>query len=159
MAKDIMLAVFKRHEQIRLTGDYGQLGYLLHVVNVPPCVATTYSFIPVIDDEMRAIINGTLPLTPEDAVSFTFLPHKPSTNSICVISWLKGSRRAHRFLNLNRINVLSEKELVELFFYFAVESPTIYMSPQWWWHSLSAEKRAEYTNIHFNAAREHGVLV
>lgn len=159
LAKDIMLAVYKRHEQIRLTRDYSQLGYSLYVVNVPPCIATTYSLVPVDDNDAKAITNGTLALIPEDAISFSFLPHEPLTNSICVISWLKGSQRAQRFMHEWRINALPEKEQQDLFFSFAFESSTIYMSPTWWWHSLSAEKREEYTNIHFNAAREHAALV
>ena len=158
LASGSMLAVYQRHEQIRKTGDYSQLGYSLYVVNVPPCIAMTYSLIPVDDDDVKAITNGTLPLNPEDAVSFTFFPHKLLTNSICVISWLKGSQRAQRFMTLNRINELSEKEQQDLFFHFAFESPTIYISPTWW-RSLSKEKREEYAKIHLKAGREHAELV
>ena len=46
MAKDIMLSVYKRYEQIRKSGDYSQLGYAFYIVDVPPCIATTYSLIP-----------------------------------------------------------------------------------------------------------------
>jgi len=158
MAKDIMVSVYKRYEQIRKSGDYSQLGYALYMVNVPPCIAATYSLIPVDDEDAKAIVNGTLHLKPEDAVSFTFLPHEPLTNSICVISWLKDSRRARRFMVLNRINELSEKERQDLFFHFAFESSTVYISPQWW-NLLSEEKRVEYTMIHCNARRDHAELI
>jgi hypothetical protein len=84
-------------------------------VDVPPCIATTYSLIPVDDDEAKAITDGTLLLKPEDAVNFTFLPHKPLTNSICVISWLKECQRACRFMSLNRISDLSEEVSNERF--------------------------------------------
>jgi len=157
MAKETMLAVYERYEQMRKSGDYSQLAYSLYVVNVPPCIATTYAFIPIADDEKEAIVNGTLLLSPEDAVSFSFLPHKPLTNSICVISWLKGSERAQRFITANRINALSEQEQLALFFERAFESPTVYMSPRWW-NSLSEEKRAEYTQIHFTTVNEHDAL-
>ncbi len=158
MAEETMLAVYGRYEQMRKSGDYSQLDYSLYVVNVPPCLATTYALIPVDDDDVKAIMSGTLPLSPEDAVSFTFLPHQPLTNSICVISWLKGSQRAKRFITVNRVNELSEKEQLAIFFERAFESPPVYMSPQWW-NSLSGEKRVEYTQIHFNAAKEHAALI
>ena len=158
MAKDVMLSVYKRHEQIRKSGDYSQLGYSLYVVNGPPCIAATYSLIPVDEDENTAISNGTLSLNPENAVSFSFLPHEPLTNSICVISWLKDSQRAKRFMTLNMINELSEKEQLDLFFRHAFESPTVYMSPQWW-NSLSGEQRMKYTMMHFKIERDHAALI
>jgi hypothetical protein len=127
-------------------------------VNVPPCIATTYFLIRVDDDEALAIVNGTQAVTTEDFVSFTFLPHKPLNNSICVISWLKGSQRAQRFMSMNRVNELSEKAQQDLFLSLAVESPSVYISPTWW-RSLSEEKREEYKKIHLNAAREHVELV
>lgn len=158
LAKETMLAVYGRYEQMRKSRDYSQLAYSLYVVNVPPCIATTYSLIPVDDEDVKAILNGTLPLSPEDAVSFTFLPHQPLTNSVCVISWLKGSQRAKRFISVNRINEVSEKEQLAIFFERAFESPTVYMSPRWW-NSLSGEKQMEYTQIHFNAVNEHAALI
>jgi len=157
MAKETMLAVYERYEQMRRTGDYSQLAYSLYVVNIPPCIAATYALIPIVDEEKDAIVNGTLLLSPEDAVSFSFLPHKPLTNSICVISWLKGSERAQRFISANRINALSEQEQLALFFERAFESPNVYMSPRWW-NSLSEEKRAEYTRIHFTSVNEQDTL-
>jgi hypothetical protein len=157
MAKETMLAVYGRYEQMRRSGDYSQLAYSLYVVNVPPCIAATYALIPIADEEKKAIEDGTLLLSLGDAVSFTFLPHKPRTNSICVISWLKGSERAQRFITANKINGLSEKEQLELFFERAFESATVYMSPQWW-DSLSGEKRVEYAKIHFTTVNEHDAL-
>ena len=102
-------------------------------------------------------MNGMLLLSPEDAVSFSFLPHKPLTNSICVISWLKGSERAQRFIIANKINALSEQEQLALFFERTFESPTVYMSPQWW-NSLNGEKRVEYTLRHFTSVNEQDTL-
>ena len=109
------------------------------------------------EEEKEAIVNGKLLLSPEDAVSFSFLPHKPQTNSICVMSWLKGSERALRFIIANRINALSEQEQLALFCERAFESPNVYMSPQWW-NSLREEKQAEYTRIHFTTVKEHDEL-
>jgi len=157
MAKETMLAVYERYERMRRSGDYSQLAYSMYVVNIPPCVASTYALIPIVDEEKEAIMNGTLQLSPQDAVSFSFLPHEPQTNSICVISWLKGSERAQQFIIANRINALSEQEQLAIFFERAFESPNVYMSPRWW-NSLSEEKRAEYTRIHFTTVEEHDKL-
>lgn len=157
MAKETMLAVYERYEQMRRSGDYSQLAYSLYVVNIPPCIAATYALIPIADEEKEAIVNGKLLLSPQDAVSFSFLPHQPKTNSICVISWLKDSERAQRFIIANKINNLSEQEQLATFFERAFESPNIYMSPRWW-NSWSEEKRAEYTRIHFTIVEEHDKL-
>ena len=157
MAKETMLAVYEHYAQMRSSGDYSQLAYSLYVVNIPPCIASTYALIPIADEEKEAIVNGTLLLSPQDAVSFSFLPHQPQMNSICVISWLKGSERAQRFITANKINALSEREQLGIFFERAFESPNVYMSPRWW-HSLSEEKRAEYTRIHFTTVEEHDKL-
>jgi hypothetical protein len=97
-------------------------------------------------------------LTAEDVVSFTLLPDRRLGNTICIISWLKGSPRAQRFMILNRINKLSEQEQQDLFLTYAFESPTIYISPTWW-RSLSEEKREEYAKIHQKAGREHAELI
>jgi hypothetical protein len=121
-------------------------------------VATTYSLIPINDDDATSIVDGALTLSAEDVVSFTLLPDPRLDKSICVISWLKGSPRAQRFMILNRFNELSEQERQNLFFHFAFESPTIYISPTWW-RSLSQEKREDCAEIHFNSGREHAQLV
>ncbi len=157
-ARDILWKAQQWYEQIHLTQDYQQLGWSVYPVNVQPCVATTYSFIPVNDDDPSSIVDGELPLTAEDVVSFALLPDPRLGNSICIISWLKESPRAQRFMILNRINDLSEQERQDLFFRYALESPTIYISPTWW-HSLSEEKRKEYAKIHQKAGREHAELV
>ena len=157
MAKETMLAVYERYEQMRRSGDYSQLAYSLYVVNIPPCIAATYALIPIADEEKEAIVNGKLLLSPMDAVSFSFLPHHPQRNSICVISWLQGSERAQRFIIENKFNALSEQEQQAIFFERAFESPNIYMSPRWW-NSLSEEKREEYTQIHFTSVEEQDKL-
>lgn len=157
-ARDILLKAHHQYEQIHLTQDYQQLGWSVYPVNVQPCVATTYSLIPVHDGDAKSIVDGTLTLSAQDVVSFTLLPDPRLGNSICIISWLKGSPRAQRFMILSKFNELSEQERQELFFHFAFESPTIYISPTWW-HSLSKEKREEYSKIHLKAGREHAELV
>jgi hypothetical protein len=157
-ARDILLKAHQRYEQIHLTQDYQQLGWSVYPVNVQPCVATTYSLIPVNDNDATSIVDGTLVLTAEDVISFTLLPDPRLGNSICMISWLKGSPRAQRFMILNRFNELSEQERQDLFFSFAFESPTIYISPIWW-RSLCKEKREEYAKMHLKAGREHAQLV
>lgn len=157
-ARDILSKAHDRYEEIHLTQDYQQLGWSVYAVNVQPCVATTYSLIPVNDDDASSIVDGKLPLTAEDVISFALLPDPRLGNSICIISWLKGSPREQRFMILNRINDLSEQERQDLFFSYAFESPTIYISPAWW-RSLSEEKRQEYMKIHQEAGREHAELV
>jgi hypothetical protein len=157
MAKETMLAVYERYENMRRSRDYSQLAYSMYVVNIPPCIAATYALMPIDDEEKEAIANGKLLFSPKDAVSFSFLPHQPRTNSICVISWLKDSERAQRFIIANEINALSEQAQQARFFERAFESPNVYMSPRWW-NSLSEEKRAEYTQIHFSIVEEHDKL-
>jgi hypothetical protein len=153
-----VLAAQKRYTQMYQSKDYSQLAWSIYPVNVPLCIAATYSLIPVNDNDALAIVNGTLPLAAEDVVSFSFLPYPPLNNSICVISWLKGSQRAQQFMSLNRINELPEKEQQDLFFSFAFESPNIYISPLWW-KVLSQAKREEYKQAHLQAGREHAELV
>lgn len=157
-ARDILWKAQQWYEQIHLIQDYQQLGWSVYPVNVQPCVATTYSFIPVNDNDASSIVDGELPLAAEDVINFALLPDPQLGNSICIISWLKESPRAQRFMILNRINDLSEQERQDLFFRYAFESPTIYISPTWW-SSLSEEKREEYAKIHQNVGREHAALV
>ena len=155
---DLMVNVRQYYAQIHLTHDYNQLGWSIYLVNMQPCIAATYALIPVDNDDALAIINGSQTVTVEDAVSFSFLPYQPLSSSICVISWLRGSQRAQRFMTLNRVNELSEKEQNDLFLGLAFESPTLYISPQWW-QSLSDDEREEYKRIHHDAGREHAKLV
>ncbi|HEY6287331.1 MAG TPA: hypothetical protein VIX20_16815 [Ktedonobacteraceae bacterium] len=155
---ELALNIRKRYEQIRKANDYDQLGWSMYVVNRQPCIAATYSIIPFEGNEAMAIINGRLATSVEDEVIFSFLPCKPMDNSICVISWLKESRRAQRFMTSHRINELSEKEQLDLFFSLAFESPTLYISPTWW-QSLSDEEREVYKNMHLNAHRKHANLL
>lgn len=157
LAKETMLAVYERYEQMRRSGDYSQLAYSLYVVNVPPCIAATYALIPLTAKEKEDFANGKLLVSPMDAVSFSFLPHHPNTNSLCVFSWLAGSERAQRFFLENKINNLSEQEQLARFFERAFESANIYISPRWW-NSLTEERRAEYTRIHFSIVEEHDKL-
>jgi len=108
------------------------------------CIASTYSFIPVEGNEAKAIIDGRQALTVEDAVCFSLLPYKPMNNSICMISWLRGSKRAQRFMTWHKINKLSEKEQRDLFLSFAFESPTLYISPTWWQSIACGKERGIY---------------
>jgi hypothetical protein len=159
-AEDILLKAQQSYEQIHLTQDYQQLGWSVYPMNMQPCVAATYSHIPNDSEsnDAQSIVDGTLALTADDVVSFTFLPDPLFGKSICIISWLKGSPRARQFLVLSRINELSEQEQQALFFILAFRSPTIYISPTWW-RSLSEERRKEYMKIHQEAGREHAKLV
>ena len=157
-SRDILLKAHQRYEQIHLTHDYQQLSWSMYPVNLQPCIAATYSLIPVDDNDAHSIVDGKLLLAAEDVINFTLLPDPRNGKSICVLSWLKGSPRAKRFLVLNRLNELSEQERQNVIFSFAFESPTIYISPIWWC-SLTQEKREEYARIHLNAGREHAKLV
>lgn len=157
-AVDSVVDARQLYTQMYQSRNYTQLGWAMYVVNVPPCVAATYSLIPVNDNDAQAIVNGTQTVTAEDVVSFSFLPYQSLNKSICVISWLRGSPRAQQFMILNRINELSEKEQQDLFFTFAFESPTLYISPIWW-KTLSKTKQEEYKQIHLKAGREHAALV
>ena len=154
LATDTISSVYKQYNELHKLHEYNQVGYAVYIINMPPCIATTDAIIPASKEDHHAIMNGTLALTAEDVICFTFLPYKPLNKSICIIGWLQGSKRAKRFMNLNSINELSEKEQQDLFFTFAFESSTIYISPTWWF-SLSAAKREEYINIHENKAREY----
>lgn len=157
-ARDILLKAQQRYEQIHLTQDYQQLGWSVYPVNVQPCVAATYSLIPDPDDDAPSVVDSKITLSAEDVVSFTLLPDPRLGKSICILSWLKGSQRAQRFMSLQGINELSEQERQDVFFHYAFESTTIYISPTWW-RSLGEEKREEYMKIHQKAGREHAKLV
>ncbi len=157
-ATDLASNVRQVYIEIHSTRNYDQLGWSMYLVNMPPCIAATYAFIPVAGDDAEAIVNGTHAVSVEDAVSFSFLPYAPLNSSICVISWLRGSQRAQQFINLNRVNELSETEQRDVFLRFAFESPIIYISPTWW-QSLSDEKREEYKRMHLDADRRHEDLV
>jgi hypothetical protein len=155
---ELALNIRKRYEQIREANDYDQLGWSIYLVNRQPCIASTYSFIPVEGNDAMAIINDKLEITVEDEVCFSFLPYKPLDKSICVISWLKGSRRAQQFMTSHRINEITEEEQRDLFLSLAFESPMLYISPTWW-QSLSDEEREKYKNIHLNVVRKHANLM
>jgi len=155
---DLMVNVRQHYAKLHATYGYDQLGWSVYLVNIQPCVAATYTLIPVNDDDAQAIVNGSQTVTIEDAVSFSLLPYQPLRNSVCVISWLKGSQRARQFMMLNGINEVPEKERDNHFLRLAFESPTLYISPAWW-ESLSDEERKEYSRIHHNAGREHAKLV
>jgi hypothetical protein len=157
-ANDVVGEVYRQHEALRVARDYNQLGYSVYSVNMPPCIAATYGFMSTHGDEAQAIVNGTQAMSADNFMSFTFLPHKTLNQSICVISWLRGSRRAQRFLLLSGINELSEKEQQDLLLSLAFRSPTIYIAPTWW-RSLREEKREEYQQIHSNANRKYAALV
>jgi hypothetical protein len=157
-ANDVVREVCQQHEELFVARNYSQLGYSIYFINMPPCIAATYGFVSTFGDEAQAIVNGTQVITTEDFISFTFLPYETLNQSICVISWLKGSWRAQRFLLLSRINELSEKEQQDLLLSLAFRSPTIYISPTWW-HSLREEKKEEYKKTHINANKKYAALV
>lgn len=149
----------QRYTAIYQSQDYHQLQWVTCLVDIPECIAATYTLIPVADDaDAQAIVNGTRPLTAEDVVSFSFLPYPPANKSLCVISWFKGRRRAEQFMTLSRIPELSPKEQQNLFLFFAFESPTLYISPVWW-RTLSEERREEYRQIHLRTGRDYAELV
>ena len=83
---DLVTQVRQLYIQIQSTDDYSQLGWSIYLVNIPLCIAATYSFIPVEGDEAKAIIDSRQSLTVEDAICFSLLPYKPMNNSVCVIS-------------------------------------------------------------------------
>lgn len=153
----LVLQVRQLYTQLLSTHDYNQLEWSKYWVNIQPCIAATYAFIPVEDGDAKAIIDGEQAVTVEDAVCFSFLPNKPMNNSVCVISWLRGSQRAQRFMTWRKIEELSEQELQDLFLFFAFESPTLFISPTWWL-SLSDEKRQEYTRVRVEAGKRHDEL-
>ena len=146
---ELILRVRQLYEQIQTSNNYNLLGWSMYLVNLPPCIAATYSLIPYEGNEDKDIANGKLAVTAEDTICFSFLPYKPQESSVCVISWLSGSKRAMRFMTTHRINEISEKEQLDLFLCFAFESPTLYFSPTWW-QSLSdgaRENIKEYVSM------------
>src|SRR5207248_2533300 len=116
-ARDILLKAQRQYERIHLTQDYQQLGWSVYPVNVQPCFAAAYSLIPNTDDDAPSIVDGAITLSAEDVVSFTLLPDPRLDKSICILSWLKGSQRAQRFMILQGINELSEQERQDVFFH------------------------------------------
>ncbi len=157
-ARKVSLESRKRYEQIHLAQDYGQLGWSIFPVSLPPCIAASYSFIPSDESDIYAAVEGTLTLTAEDSISFSILPYTLLNNSICVISWLIGSRRAQKFMYLNKFNQLSESELEDVLLPFVFESQIKYISPTWW-QSLSEENRRKLKAVQLNAGREHAHLI
>lgn len=149
---DIILKARQEYAQILLAQDYSQLCWGIYPVNMKPCIASTYSLIPPLD-----YIDAS-ELTVEDVISFSFLPHMASNTSICILSWLKGSKRVQRFMNLIEINRPSENEQQNLFLSLGFESPTLFISPQWW-NSLSDEKKKEYKKIHLALSKKYSQLV
>ena len=71
-ATELVLQVRQLYEQIQSANNYNQLGWSMYLVNIPPCIAATYSLIPVEGNEALAITNGKLAITVGDAVSFSF---------------------------------------------------------------------------------------
>jgi len=156
-ANDVVIEARQRHEDLLLAHDYQQLGWAMFVVDIPPCVASTNVLIPADDLEKKAVIDGTLAFTAEDVITYSFFPTEQN-NSIGVISWLRGSQRARRFLEARNIHQLSEQERQDDFLSQAFESPTVYISPPWW-RSLSSEQREEYTQLQLEACRHLSELV
>ncbi|HLV97351.1 MAG TPA: hypothetical protein VKT82_01630 [Ktedonobacterales bacterium] len=149
----------QRYTAIYQSQDYNQLRWVTYLVNIPMCIAATYTLVPIVDENgAQAIVNGTLLLTAEDVVTFSLLPYPPANKSLCVISWLKGSQRAEQFMALSRIPELSPNEQPDTFLFYAFESPTLYIAPVWW-RALSEERREEYRQIHLKTGRDHAELV
>ena len=127
-----------------------------HSLNTPASLARLERF--QAGDSILKILRCTYTLAAEDVVSFSLLPYPPLNNSICVISWLRESLRGQRFMTLNKVNELSEKEQQDFFLRLAFEAPTPYISPEWW-NALSRAKQEEYKSFHHDAGREHAQLV
>lgn len=160
---ELILQVRQLYEQMRSESNYTLLDWSTNLMNIPPCIAATYAFIPVENNEDKAIANGKLAVSTVDAVIYSFLPYKPQESSACVISWLKGSTRAQRFMNNHQImsdhqiNEVTETEQQDLFLSLAFQSPTLYISPTWW-RSLSDEERERYKRIHLDTYSRHNQL-
>jgi hypothetical protein len=149
----------QRYTSIYQSKDYHQLQWVTNLVDIPVCLAATYALIPIADEnDAQAIVNGTQVLTAEDVVSFSLLPFPRQKNSLCVISWFKGSRRAEQFKAVTGLSELSPKERENFSLHYAFESPTLYLSPVWW-RSLSEELRERYRQIHLRTGRDDAELV
>ncbi len=156
LIRDVLLVARQRHEQILLTQDYRQLDGQTYLVNIPPCIACTYALVPSDALDTMMTINGLQTLTAEDVVVFSFLPYPP-LQSVFVISWLRGSRRARVLLD-HIINPVPEKEKPEFFLSLGFQASNVYVSPKWW-KSLSEEQKAYYTKLHLAAGREFAEMV
>lgn len=156
-ANDVVIEARQRHEDLLVARDYQQLGWAMFVVDMPPCVASTNALIPATDIEQKAVIDGIQAFSAEDVITFSLFPTEQN-NSIGVISWLRGSQRAHRFLEARNIYHLSEQERQDDFLSLAFESPIVYISPPWW-RSLSSEQREEYTQMQLDACRHFSEFV
>ncbi len=158
LAREIVLETRRQHAEMLLAHSYNRLDWAIFTVNMQPCVACSYTLIPVDDIDSLAIVNGSEALTAEDVLVFSLLPHQTLKRSTCVISWLRGSQRAEELLSFYKINQLSDKEQQDLMLSFAFQSPHIYISPSWW-RSLSEEQRKEYAELQFYRHEEFTRLI
>lgn len=153
---DLMRNIRQYYVNIIINDEYDQLEKLVCRINISPCIAATYCFIPY---DAQAIINGNRPAAVKDVISFSFLPDEQSSDkSICIFSWLKGSQMAERFIienNIKDFSEMNEQEFQPLFMGLALESPTLYISPQWW-SALSDESKEQIKEKRFQVSERYG---
>jgi hypothetical protein len=150
--QDTNLILKDLYERMLLAQNKNQVDWIVYNMKTQPCIAATYCFIPLNGDHPKTVIDGKSSVTVEDMLAFSFLPQ--DQGSVCIISWLRGSQRAFRFLGQSQVRKLSEKEREDFFLSRAFESPTLYLSPLWW-NSLSAEER---TRLKCCVARFKGAM-
>lgn len=156
LANDVLLAARQQHEQMLYTQDYLQVEGAVYLVNLPPCLACTYAFIPSDDLDALITVQGYRSLTAEDTVVFSFFPYLPQ-HSICIISWLKGSLRGRTFISQN-INQVPLDERPNFFLSLALEAFNVYISPDWW-NTLTQEQREWCSKHHLTAFRQFTDLI
>ncbi len=129
----------ERLEQMLDTRDYTQLEYRIITLNIPPCIACSDAFIPTDEGEDRRILKGSLSLTAEDVLTFSFFPERDPNKSMCVITWFRDSQRAAQFRESYELDQLSKDELPEMLVTLAF-TYNIFVSLTWW-ETLSQEAK------------------
>lgn len=146
MAQDVLIKTREVYETMYKKQDYSRLKYISLIISIPPCVASTYSLTPGYPHENNSLIQGTRTLTENDVVCFSLLPFAKLDSSLCVISWLGNNEKPCQIFNLDDMST-SDREQQDLLFYYAFQSPTIFISPKWW-SLLSQKEKDHFVDLH-----------
>ncbi|HEU5375428.1 MAG TPA: hypothetical protein VFV38_08320 [Ktedonobacteraceae bacterium] len=143
----------QRHEHMLLTRDYTELCWAMYLVDIPPCIACSYPFVPVEEiDSLAKPDDDTQTIRAEDVLVFSLFPNTLQQNSFCVLSWLKGSQQMQRFLCSLKLDQLSEQDLQQKLFSLAFQSNRVYLSPAWW-QSLRQEQKNSNVELYLAASK------
>lgn len=142
---------FNQCERIRITKQYDRLDCQIYLIDVPHSIAAAQQFIPPDNNDSHQRVSL------KDYMFFTLLPHVGVNKSVCILSWLKGSKRAEQFIHFYKLNTahdLTDDEREKLLLEITFQSSTLYISPRWWKNTLSDQEREYYKQIRKNLYRE-----